>query len=164
MAPIYRVPCLFVATQGVALLEIDAEIAHLSATYTLRKTDNGWQTVTVAAHGPDTPIRFGDEFGRLDSHGRVYDRGLQCRSRYGTPPYMKAIRVTFDEALLDRLNHSSEAQERGRSAILREAVADYLKRKDAEDITRRYQVGYRDTAKLNDELEGWGGEGAWPKC
>lgn len=77
---------------------------------------------------------------------------------------MKAIRVTFDEALLDKLSHSPEVQEHGRSAILREAVAEYLKPKDAEDITRRYQAGYRDAAKLNDELEGWGDEGAWPKC
>lgn len=76
---------------------------------------------------------------------------------------MKAIRVTLDGALLDKLNHSPEVQERGRSAILREAVAEYLKRKDTEAITRRYQAGYRDTAKLNDELEGWAGEGAWPK-
>lgn len=77
--------------------------------------------------------------------------------------YMKAIQVTFDEALLDRLNHYPEVQERGRSAILREAVAEYLKRKDAEAITRRYQAGYRDAAKLNDELEGWAGEGVWPE-
>ena len=74
---------------------------------------------------------------------------------------MKAIRVTFDEALLDKLSHSPEVQERGRPAVLREAVAEYPKRKDAEDITRRYRAGYRDTAKLNDELEGWTGEGAW---
>ena len=76
---------------------------------------------------------------------------------------MKAIQVTFDEALLDRLNHYPEVQERGRSAVLREAVAEYLKRKDAEAITRRYQAGYRDAAKLNDELEGWADEGAWPE-
>ena len=76
---------------------------------------------------------------------------------------MKAIRVTFDEVLLDRLNRSPEVQECGRSAILREAVAGYLKPKDAEDITRRYRAGYRDTAKLNEELEGWAEEGVWPK-
>ena len=74
---------------------------------------------------------------------------------------MKAIQDTLDGALLDKLNHSPEAQERRRSAILREAVAKYLKRKDAEAITRRYQAGYRDAAKLRDELEGWAEEGAW---
>lgn len=76
---------------------------------------------------------------------------------------MKAIQVTFDEALLDKLNHYPEVQERGRSAVLREAVAEYLKRKDSEDVTRRYRAGYRDAAKLNDELGGWAGEGVWPE-
>ena len=144
-APFYRVRFLFIAGLRV----------------TLRKTDDVWQIVRVVAHGPDTLVRFGDELGRWDSHGRVYDGGLQRRSRYGTSPCMKAIRVTFDEALLDKLNHSPDAQERGRSAVLREVAAEYLKRKDAEAITRRYRTGYHDTAKLNDELEGWTGEGAW---
>ena len=76
---------------------------------------------------------------------------------------MKAIQVTFDEALLDKLNRYPEVQERGRSAVLREAVAEYLKRKDSEDVTRRYRAGYHDAAKLNDELGGWAGEGVWPE-
>lgn len=108
VAPFYRAPCLFIADQGVTLLETDAKIEHLfrqviaglrardyarsevrdvqikelsdrlalfsglavryttageelerlSATYTLRKTDDVWQIVTVVAHGPDTLVRF----------------------------------------------------------------------------------------------------------
>ena len=108
VAPFYRAPCLFVADQGVTLLETDAKIEHLfgqviaglhaqhyarsevrdvqikelsdrlalfsglavrytktgeelerlSATYTLRKTNDVWQIVTVVAHGPDTLVRF----------------------------------------------------------------------------------------------------------
>lgn len=109
VAPFYRAPCLFIADQGVTLLETDAEIERLfgqviaglrernyarsevrdvqikelsdrlalfsglavrytapgeelerlSATYTLRKSDDtGWQIVTVVAHGPDTLVRF----------------------------------------------------------------------------------------------------------
>lgn len=146
-APFYRVRFLFIAGLRV----------------TLRKTDDVWQIVRVVAHGPDTLVRFGDELGRWDSHGRVYDGGLQRRSRYGNSSCMKAIRVTFDEALLDKLSHSPEVHESGRPAVLREAVAEYLKRTDAEAITRRYQAGYRDAAKLNDELEGWAEEGVWPK-
>ena len=35
------------------------ELERLSATYTLRKSDDtGWQIVTVVAHGPDTLVRF----------------------------------------------------------------------------------------------------------
>ena len=109
VAPFYRAPCLFIADQGVTLLETDAEIERLfgqviaglrernyarsevrdvqikqlsdrlalfsglavryittgeelerlSATYTLRKSDDtGWRIVTVVAHGPDTLVRF----------------------------------------------------------------------------------------------------------
>jgi len=75
---------------------------------------------------------------------------------------MKAIQITFDEALLARLDRHPTVRERGRSAVLREAAAEYLKRQDAEDIARQYRAGYHDTADLDDELEGWTAEGVWP--
>ncbi len=68
---------------------------------------------------------------------------------------MKAIQVTFDEALLERLDRHPAVRERGRSAVLRQAAAEYLKRRDAEEIARRYRAGYRDPSALDDELEGW---------
>lgn len=77
---------------------------------------------------------------------------------------MKAIQVTFDEGLLERLDRHPTVRERGRSAVLREATVEYLKRRDAEEIARRYQAGYRGTASLDDELAGWASEGAWPAC
>ena len=76
---------------------------------------------------------------------------------------MKAIQVTFDETLLERLDRNPAVRKRGRSAVLREAAAEYLKRQDAEDIARRYRAGYRDASSLDDELEGWAAEGAWPE-
>ena len=75
---------------------------------------------------------------------------------------MKAIQITFDEALLERLDRHPTVRKRGRSSVLREAAAEYLKRQDAEDIARQYQAGYRDTADLDDELDGWAARGAWP--
>ena len=100
---------------------------------------------------------------------------------------MKPIQVTFDEALLERLDRHPAVRERGRSAVLREAAADFLARKDAEEIDRRYVAGYggaapaddrrpdgvgvRDrrgrgyggAAPIDDELDGWSAEGAWPE-
>ncbi|MDD9981483.1 MAG: ribbon-helix-helix domain-containing protein [Gammaproteobacteria bacterium] len=75
---------------------------------------------------------------------------------------MKAIQITFDEALLARLDRHPTVRERGRSAVLREAAAEYLNRQDAEDISRQYRAGYCDTADLDDELEGWAAQGVWP--
>ena len=77
--------------------------------------------------------------------------------------YMKAIQVTFDEALLKRLDRDPAVRERGRSAVLREAAAAYLVRKEAEVIADRYLTGYGDDAVLDAELDGWTGEGVWPQ-
>ena len=76
---------------------------------------------------------------------------------------MKAIQITFDEALLEKLDRHPAVRERGRSAVLREAAAEYLKRREADEIARRYRAGYQDTAALDDELGGWSDEGTWPE-
>lgn len=82
---------------------------------------------------------------------------------------MKPVQVTFDDALLDRLDRHPTVRARGRSAVLREAAAEYLRKKDAEEIDRRYRAGYRgggavpDPAGIDDELDGWAAEGAWPE-
>ena len=76
---------------------------------------------------------------------------------------MKAIQVTFDEALLERLDRDPAVRERGRSAVLREAAAVYLVRKEAEVIADRYRAGYGEGATPDTELDGWTGEGVWPQ-
>ena len=74
---------------------------------------------------------------------------------------MKAIRVTFDEALLERLDGLPEVRERGRSAVLREAVTAWLARKNADAIARCYREGYGDGfPPIEDELAGWTSQGA----
>ena len=70
---------------------------------------------------------------------------------------MKPIKVTFDEELLDRLDRSPAVREHGRSAVLRQAVADYLTRKEAEEIERQYREGYG--AAPPADFEEWAGEG-----
>ena len=73
---------------------------------------------------------------------------------------MKAIQITIDEQLLERLDSYSDAGHRGRSAIIREAVADYLARKEAEEIARAYERGYRESPP--DEFDSdWEEEAVW---
>lgn len=76
---------------------------------------------------------------------------------------MKAVQVTFDDELLQRLDRHPMVRERGRSAVLREAAAAILERAEAEEIDRRYREGYRSGASIDDELDGWSAEGVWPE-
>ena len=76
--------------------------------------------------------------------------------------HMKPIQVTFDEDLLTKFDELSEVRERGRSAVLRQAAADYLARKTAEEIDRQYAEGYGRLPQTDEELD-WGESRVWPE-
>ncbi len=75
---------------------------------------------------------------------------------------MKAIQVVFDEDLLEELDSRPEVRERGRSAVLREAAAAYLKRRRESEIAEQYARAYGAESGLGADLEGWEEEGVWP--
>ncbi len=75
----------------------------------------------------------------------------------------KAIQVSFDEALLKRLDRHRAIRHQSRSAVLRDAAADYLRRQEDAEIDRRYAVGYGNTELLQTELRDWEHEGVWPQ-
>ena len=77
---------------------------------------------------------------------------------------MKAVQATFDEGLLDKLDRYCAARASGRSAAIREAVADYLRRKEAAEVALRHQTGYGGGAAANADLSGWADEGVWPEA
>ena len=69
----------------------------------------------------------------------------------------------FDEVLLKRLDADLEVRKFGRSAVLRRAAADYLRRSRAKRIAEAYRRGYRTSPGLGEEFAGWEDEGSWPE-
>lgn len=76
---------------------------------------------------------------------------------------MKAVQVLLDEALLRRLDADEEVKQDGRSAVLRRAAAEYLRRRRARNIAESYRRAYARGDRLGDEFEGWEREGSWPE-
>lgn len=77
---------------------------------------------------------------------------------------MKPIQVMFDEALLRRLDADEEVRQSGRSAVLRRAAAEYLRRRRVKRTAEAYQRAYgAGRTALDRELTGWADEGAWPE-
>jgi metal-responsive CopG/Arc/MetJ family transcriptional regulator len=74
---------------------------------------------------------------------------------------MKAIQITLDEELLARLDQDDEVRRDGRSAVLRRAANEYLRRRRADRIADAYRQAYGDGAR-DTELVGWEREGVWP--
>ena len=75
---------------------------------------------------------------------------------------MKVIQVSMDEDLLAELDAEEDVKQKGRSAVLREAVAEYLQRRRRSGIASQYRRAYGAQAGLGDEFEGWEEQGEWP--
>jgi metal-responsive CopG/Arc/MetJ family transcriptional regulator len=75
---------------------------------------------------------------------------------------MKAIQVTFDDALLARLDADEEVRRDGRSAVIRRAADEYLRRRRKRVIAEQYAKGYSGDGSLGREFAGWEDEAAWP--
>lgn len=74
---------------------------------------------------------------------------------------MRAVQILFDEDLLAELDATVEVRERGRSAVLRELIGDFLSRQREKEIDAQYERAYaRVTSPLGDEFAGWEEEAA----
>ncbi|OLC47051.1 MAG: hypothetical protein AUH43_12640 [Acidobacteria bacterium 13_1_40CM_65_14] len=76
---------------------------------------------------------------------------------------MKPVQVLFDEPLLRRLDADEEVRRLGRSAVLRRAVAEYLRKRRARTTAERYRRAYGKREGLGEEFRGWEDQGAWPE-
>jgi metal-responsive CopG/Arc/MetJ family transcriptional regulator len=76
---------------------------------------------------------------------------------------MKPIQVMFDEKLLKQLDADGEVRRVGRSAVLRRATAEYLRRARSKRIAEAYGQAYRGSGGLGPEFAGWEDEGSWPE-
>lgn len=67
-----------------------------------------------------------------------------------------------DEELLRELDATPEVERDGRSAVLRRAAAEYLRRRKRQEIRERYRRAYSGQSDLGAEFAGWEEEGVWP--
>jgi metal-responsive CopG/Arc/MetJ family transcriptional regulator len=76
---------------------------------------------------------------------------------------MKPIQVMMDEQLLRRLEETAEVRKHGRSAVMRRAVEEYLRRSRSRRISEAYRKAYSTGGGLGGEFQGWEREARWPE-
>ncbi len=74
---------------------------------------------------------------------------------------METIQVVLDEDLLRAADRAAKRTKVNRSALVRQALREYLKKMHYQELERRDRKGYEKRPDT-DELTAWEGVAAWP--
>jgi metal-responsive CopG/Arc/MetJ family transcriptional regulator len=77
-------------------------------------------------------------------------------------PHMQTIQVVLDSQLLEAADRAARRRKLNRSALIREALREYLKRLQTRELEARDRKGYQKASPDDHELSAWRSEAAWP--
>jgi metal-responsive CopG/Arc/MetJ family transcriptional regulator len=76
---------------------------------------------------------------------------------------METIQVVLDKKLLVAADRAARKMKANRSALVREALREHLRRLETRAKEERDRDGYMRQPQTRDEWEPWEGEAAWPE-
>lgn len=76
---------------------------------------------------------------------------------------MQTIQVVIEEALLQAADRAVRRLKMNRSALIRQALRNHLRRLEALEKERRDREGYRRRDQGEDNLGAWDQVAAWPE-
>ena len=77
-------------------------------------------------------------------------------------PHMETIQIVLDKGLLQATDRAARRMKRNRSALVREALREHLKRLEVRSSEERDREGYARQPQTRDESALWEAEAAWP--
>ncbi len=75
---------------------------------------------------------------------------------------MQTVQIVLDEALLRAADQAARQAKLNRSALVREALKDYLKKLQTLERERQDREGYQRLPESAEEQLDWEQEAAWP--
>jgi len=75
---------------------------------------------------------------------------------------METIQVVLDTKLLKAANHAAKRQKVNRSALIRQALQEHLKRLREMELEEQDRRGYMARPQREDEYRVWEDAAAWP--
>jgi len=76
---------------------------------------------------------------------------------------MQTIQVVLDEDLLRAADRTAKRTKVNRSALVRQALREYLKKTHYQELEHRDREGYEKQPDTNGEFAAWEGVAAWPE-
>jgi metal-responsive CopG/Arc/MetJ family transcriptional regulator len=75
---------------------------------------------------------------------------------------METIQIVLDRKLLQATDQAARQTRRNRSALVRDALREHLRRLDIRAKEERDRQGYTKRPQMADESRAWETEAAWP--
>jgi metal-responsive CopG/Arc/MetJ family transcriptional regulator len=77
-------------------------------------------------------------------------------------PHMETVQIVLDKTLLKAADRAARRTKQNRSALVREALREHLKRLETCASEAQDREGYAKRPTKRDEFALWEGEAAWP--
>lgn len=76
---------------------------------------------------------------------------------------METVQIVLDKKLLHAADQAARRTKRNRSALVRDALREHLRRLAIRDLEERDRAGYSKSRKAPSELSAWETEAVWPQ-
>jgi metal-responsive CopG/Arc/MetJ family transcriptional regulator len=76
---------------------------------------------------------------------------------------METVQVVIDKKLLQATSQAARRTKRNRSALIRDALREYLRQIEIQEKEQRDREGYRKTPQRRRETSLWEKAAAWPE-
>ncbi len=77
-------------------------------------------------------------------------------------PAMETVQIVLDKKLLQAADQAARRTKRNRSALVRDALREHLRRLETSAAEERDREGYSKQAAATSESRLWAAEAAWP--
>jgi hypothetical protein len=77
-------------------------------------------------------------------------------------PHMEIVQIVLDKKLLHAADQAAKRTRRNRSALVRDALREHLRRLELRASEERDRQGYSRRSQADADAQGWESEAAWP--
>ena len=78
-------------------------------------------------------------------------------------PHMQIVQIVLDKKLLQAADQAAKRTRRNRSALVRDALREHLRRLELRASEERDRQGYVRLPQTDTEMLGWESEAMWPE-
>jgi metal-responsive CopG/Arc/MetJ family transcriptional regulator len=76
---------------------------------------------------------------------------------------MQVVQIVLDKRLLNATDQAARRTKRNRSALVRDALREHLRRLELRASEERDRQGFARQSQADAEAKGWESEAAWPE-